>query len=307
MALANRLILHVGMPKTGTTSLQESLLVSRDVLERAGFAVLAWKDRGNFSVLAQLINTRAPWRNSITSSKDLDRLEIEISDLITKSREEKEAVIISSEHLGARLTTQPQLLKLRIFLSSFFDQIDVVCYFREQARVLPSMWSQGLKAECTLGLEDFVDKKLIAPNLNYVEVANRWAQTFGYRHCNFRLFVSDSSWSITADFEKAVGIPTLSAGTKANKSLSLEEARVLLALNRLWPFLRRKRRLAKKIAAFAYGRNFTPVTLPEEAENKIRERFRVSNEQLFETFAPSGFKCIEEAWTLWSGARRHDR
>lgn len=129
--MAERVFLHVGAPKTGTTYLQQMLWGNREALKDAGI-LLPGSRKAHYQAMGDL-------RRSIWYEPDAwwtwDRL-------AAKAEAWHGTVVISEEMLGA--ATQEQAA--RAIESLRPAEVHVVVAGRDLARTIPSSWQQAIRA-----------------------------------------------------------------------------------------------------------------------------------------------------------------
>ncbi|NQY17007.1 hypothetical protein [Alteromonas sp.] len=224
--IKRKLYLHIGMEKTGSTSIQESLFINRENLLRQGIATLdccGLKNSRKFSLYALEQGTFDDFfiENSILTEaqrRTFDRtieddLQLEISCL----PENIHTVIISSEHLHSRLKKITEISRLYTFLTKYFENIEVLCYVREQSLVAVSWYSTIIKS-------GNIRHKNRVPNFyeyleiwckkenhyfNYIRILEKWSSVFGKNRVNVRLFDKSAFYksNLLDDFYKLAGEP----------------------------------------------------------------------------------------------------
>ncbi|WP_102959150.1 hypothetical protein [Mangrovicella endophytica] len=133
-----RVVLHGGMHKTGTTSLQAALLSCRDALAASGI----WYPRGEVRQAAQLINVkRADW-----SPEPIARVIAECQ------RGGAHTLLLSLESISTF-----SALDFKRLTACFEDcELAYVFVFRHWATYLPSRWSQYIKRRDSQTCADYV-------------------------------------------------------------------------------------------------------------------------------------------------------
>ncbi|MQA07706.1 MAG: hypothetical protein GEU98_03965 [Pseudonocardiaceae bacterium] len=142
---SRRIYLHVGLPKTGTTSLQELLWHHRDAVADDGVlypgydratqhrAVIdvhperygRWQEAGVAGVWSWLVEQLRAWQgNSVVSA-----------ELLAPASQEEVAQVLSD-------------------LS--FAEVHLVCTARDLARQIPSVWQENIKTRDTTSLPEFL-------------------------------------------------------------------------------------------------------------------------------------------------------
>ena len=138
-SMANRIILHVGVPKTGTTALQSFLYFNEDNLEKHGFCyphlLEELKDIPFSRERIRKNGTLFCWLPSNPTQEYWDRL----CDY-TRKKAEYYDVIISAEEIIHRYD-----IVLKRMIREFAD-IQVIIYIRRQDILLESYWNYLIKA-----------------------------------------------------------------------------------------------------------------------------------------------------------------
>jgi hypothetical protein len=135
------LILHIGMPKTGSSTIQAFLLKNKIPLKKLGFFYdLAHKFTGNTSLI-------------FSSS-----FEALIKKLIKQAKREKcDKLLISSEVLFEMGTKEEQFAYLSSVFRENFSKIHVIAFLRRQDLWIESMWKQtGLLASSSKMYKDLI-------------------------------------------------------------------------------------------------------------------------------------------------------
>ncbi|MEO1554799.1 MAG: hypothetical protein AAFS01_00085 [Pseudomonadota bacterium] len=225
-----RLILHTGLHKTGTTSVQKMLHQNRHVLAEQGFLypetgqtdrTASWGHHDLAYALRTEAKGRAVWQ-------DL-RAEAERAQLPT--------VIVSSEELS--LLPFPTLPALRPYklISEIFQGYDitVLCYLRPQADMLASLYNHQVKSIGETGdIISFMAKA--APRLDYMQYLHVASAALGEAAIRVRRFGQD--WlrgGIVEDLATEIGL-TLTKQmrplkTDLNTGLTAQGLTEMLALN----------------------------------------------------------------------------
>lgn len=189
-------ILHIGTEKTGTTILQNWLYSNKNVLSDNGVYLSDNIGKTNNRLLVNyFMSSFDGWfiANSITNNQEKDKYFENFLDEFTNEVEcasdSHDYMIITSEHFHSRLVKREDLLNLKNFLDSLFDEIIVICYFREQAAVRKSLYSTALKVESDKKFEEFhskIDESTYY--YNYLRVADNWVSCFGEENCIFKIY-----------------------------------------------------------------------------------------------------------------------
>jgi len=163
-----RLFLHIGTEKTGTTSIQNSLVRNSNLLEDSGIHVLKACGTGNMRALPAICMQIDKF-DDYFKSKSIDTIEKKEAhsrEILAKMSSEIEAlpshihtVVISSEHFHSRLFSQKEVLRVAEVLGEFFSEIHVVCYIREQVAMCISHYSTAVKTGYRSPLRDFIESR----------------------------------------------------------------------------------------------------------------------------------------------------
>ena len=156
MEMPKRLVLHIGSPKTGTTSLQSWLYANRTTLDQAGVYLPLSIGQPSNRCLAAAFDPSEDLSGDIMQSfldshslrsaayKEIQR--VILSELESEiSAVQHDVVVITSEHLHQLVCSDVSVGQLHKFLLQFFDNIQVICWFREQYAMCRSRYFTALK------------------------------------------------------------------------------------------------------------------------------------------------------------------
>ncbi len=223
------LFLHIGMHKTGTTTLQNTLSAHRSLLAEHGINYLdlgANHSRPLYSMFAEHPETYHANRRAGLS----DASEAAAYNANNKARVERLltannalVTIISGEDLS--LLKKDAVPRLKAFLARYFDTLQVIGYVRPARAFINSLCVQAVKGGATL--EHLVQKP---PSPDYQWRFNKYRQTFGKDSVRLRLFERSqlAQNCIVADFIQMAGLPSeLYASLDVqNENTSLSQAAV---------------------------------------------------------------------------------
>jgi len=239
-------VLHIGAEKTGTSSIQRSLISNAPMLEENGYYFSrAGGVENNFKLFVCGLGARAPRdslasRIGVKSLGDVARLESEICSII---REEVKChagrtFIFSSEHLQARLTNYEEIVAVRKLLSRFFNEIEVLIYFRDPIKYAKSLFSTSLKFG---GVRRFFppvvdDSGDVNYRYNYMKIMKGWMRAFPQSKFSVRLYDSQEliNGNVIDDFYCFLGLqnaPRKKLNEVVNVGLSVQGQKILLFLN----------------------------------------------------------------------------
>jgi len=192
-----RCILHIGTPKTGTTSLQRILSSNRDKLAAEGICYSRAAGKFNSRALAVAIS---PDRNEDYLSRhellDTDNFQhwreallSDINDEIAEAASTRDVYLLSSEHFTSTLDQASDVTCLAQFLARHFSEIKIVCYLRRQYLMAVSRISEALRAGVVRrGLPDVRSKGFLPTIYDYDQLLTRWGSVFGQSALNPKIF-----------------------------------------------------------------------------------------------------------------------
>ena len=273
------LVLHVGMPKTGTSFLQGILNRNKSLIERIGDIKLVCGPTPH--VIASFLIED----NSLTSRTDIDTLrklynENIYSELDHYSKLAKN-VILSSEYFI--LCNKERILS---YFGKHFSDIEIIITVRRQDKLLASGYNQDVKAlnrKTNLSWNPFD-----APYLDYWEFCEEWSKLGIKIHViDYDLVRTQKDGLLTSFFSK-VSIDLTSfknaivtpGDDASNYSLSYNEVLLKLALNRMG--------ISNKtdiFSEFIKNNKFkSPFELPKNLENCVMSYYENNNKKLVDKY-----------------------
>lgn len=191
--------LHIGTPKTGTTSIQYFLYKERDSLLNQGYLYPLAGLFLNAPVPAMRYN-HGRLVSSIRKTKNIDiweEMQREISNFNPKS------VIISSETFGTPLSFEDILL-LKQYLGNY--DVKILIYFRRQDTYFISFYCQFIK----MGWfgNDFMQWFLTYKEYgDYYQLLEPWKENFGQENIIVKIYEKEQLGNgIVDDFCRSVGL-----------------------------------------------------------------------------------------------------
>ena len=228
-------VIHIGPPKTGTTSVQAAFFAARDEVRRQGVhyagltrhpanAVLAVTGRPAF-----FSNEREP-----PEMRRWDRLVREIR------RAQTDRVVLSSELFAD--ATDPAIEHIVADLDR--KRLQVVVTLRPLAALLPSQWQQYVRAGLRTPYEEWL-KAMLEPSSRKLtptfwrrhrhdELVRRWSRHVGSGHVTVIVVDESDRDALLRLFEQLVGLRehTLAAPDDVeNRSMTLPEIELIRAFN----------------------------------------------------------------------------
>lgn len=191
-------IVHIGIEKTGTTSIQKCLYRNRKTLQKAGYHFIQSAGKKNHQAIPAFclpnetgddffrlngidsLEKRDAYRKGFTArfAAELNRLPSTVH-----------TVIISSEHFHSRIRTEQAMDNVHSFLTQYFDDIRIICYLREQAATCSSYYSTYLMAGGDESFDAF-SQRCVPGNyhFNHDTLLANWTRCFGAEALDVSLF-----------------------------------------------------------------------------------------------------------------------
>lgn len=313
-----KLILHIGSPKTATTSLQHFFYHNRKALSESGFLLfdgLGEPNNIDFAAFfaSNSFNNMGLWhrRRGILSEADKHRFfksrdfVYGIERQIAHASGFHHTAIISSEQLSSAVRKSADIERLARFTNERFHSVQVVCFVRDQVEMIPSVWSTSLKSGSTASLAKVTRTAVLTQSLNYLRMANAWSEHFGKENMLFSLYRSDAEWDVRHYFTDRYlgGLPTVGfASERKNPSYSSLEANAVRLVNLLFPFRlgdgpdpNRMNLQAREWVARIFSRSDRSITLNPRQSRSVRETFLSTNSVFSREFLPMGESLVHES------------
>jgi hypothetical protein len=235
-------LLHIGFPKTGTTSLQSALEVARDRLPALG---VVYPGTGRYHKEASIaaLGVKPRIGEPIPGERHWTDLVREVQ------RAGDRRVIVSSEWF----CEADDAAARRVVEGLGGDQVHVVVTMRPLPKILPSSWQQYVQNGLRRSYEGWLKGMLLdAPydrptptfwrRHRHDEVVKRWAGIVGADRVTVLVVDENDPSFLLRQFERLVGLPegTLQLQKRTNASLSRPQAELVRSLNKAfreleWP------------------------------------------------------------------------
>ncbi|MFV0514702.1 MAG: hypothetical protein ACK5MY_13915 [Jhaorihella sp.] len=231
-----KIIIHVGMPKTGSSSIQQTFAG----LQHPELEYVDWIPSGNHSALFVLLFHDLDKLSEYHGFKargaafiqTLPALRADWHARVSQqlARTGDKTVIFSAEAIS-RKDVEYARRRLRDFFAGWSDDISVIGYVRPPAGFAPSAFQQRLKG----GMIKNPCRGGVSPN--YRRRFETFDRIFGRDAVNLREFSSDRllGGDVVQDFAHQIGVGPLAEdqNLRANESLSLEAVALLYAQRKL--------------------------------------------------------------------------
>ena len=240
--------IHIGLEKTGTTSLQEFFHINRELLKE-NHKVYFPKTPGlkNHTDLPLYAYTEKlgdlPLRKGLTDEMKLEAFRGKFKTTFLKEikpyAESGYDILISNEHLSSRGGLDKEgIAKLIALFKEVNLSYKVIVYLRRQDQFLLSTYSTRIKSG---GTDEFNKRAFRRKRYDYLSLLNTWKEVVGLENMKVGIF-ERSRWkeqSLYLDFLNKIGIEQLGDLTippkDANKSLDRDQIAFLVQFNQLVP------------------------------------------------------------------------
>ena len=293
-------IIHIGLPKVGSSSIQEFLKINQQALlaQSIRYAPLDPQFGSQFELAAtgrleagklipapiilSVLNLKTPDEQRAYVQRFLDFLDAGLRDW------SEATYVASSEHIQAWFHTRAQVAALDAFLRERFEDVRYVLYLKPQQNIVLSRYSERIRRGETLSLKTHMQGPMTEQD--YDAIVTRWENAVGADALDVRLLTPDTlvNGDLIDDFCTVLGVQrsSMASPRRMNTSLSAENIelrrrvnqwlrvrkpdgrqnpwyyRVLNTLSRVWPD------------------HATRLALTDAQRRAIEDRFADSNEAL---------------------------
>jgi hypothetical protein len=301
-----RAVIHIGTPKSGTTTIQSFLMLNRAALSSQGVRYEPFDPRNIAQLelglagmvrsggMAEAANKRHALgaRTRAEQVAYVDRFDAMLERGVRDWPEH--TYLGSSEQVHSWLSTRPRIQALHDFLRQHFESVRYIVYYRAQEDFMLSTYSERVKRGEILSFEDHYRQRL--ENMDFHRKARMWAEIAGRENLSVRLLDKTAlkNGDLLDDFCATAGIERsgLQDPPRMNISLSAEEMALYLRLGRRVPA--RFRNGAPNPVFFGLlklMRSRLPkpgsrIRLTEAQRSEIRALNEASNERLRAEFFP---------------------
>lgn len=238
--------IHIGLEKTGTTTLQEFFFLNRDNLAKAGIHFMSSPGTKNHTDLAvyaydktlgDLIiqkNLQTPEARDAFRESFLVRFKSEIQQAKTKDSH----LLVSCEHLSSRVFSKDEIRKLLGLFIHYGYQAKVIVYLRRQDQYLLSTYSTWLKSGAMAELNENAYKR---KRYDYLSLLEMWSEVIGDDNMIVKIFERNQMYKqdLLQDFLMILGIKQntnyIEPPKNLNKSLDTSKLQFLKSINSLIP------------------------------------------------------------------------
>lgn len=231
------ILLHIGVHKTGTTTIQDAFAQNRARLTEFGISYPG-TGQAHRAIASSAMNRRVGWRPGGSPPPDPKLWETFVSEA-----ENFDGITVCSSEFFAEASSE---VAERIVDRIGKENIHVVITLRNLAKILPSAWQQILKSGYEFGYLHWLNNVLGSEQLEpksevfwlrhrHDAVVSRWANIVGSERVTVVVVDDSDRDSIYRDFESLTGLPQgfllQNKPTSMNRSLTLAEAELLRRIN----------------------------------------------------------------------------
>lgn len=279
-----KIFLHIGTHKTGSTAIQTFLTKNRDVLKKRGviYPVNACPDIAKFG------HHMLPWAfvkdegfvprlyGEKLSSEDKREL---VQGVLSEAKL-NDVIILSSEEFST--LTFEEVKELKSYFKDY--DVEVIVYLRRQDKYLESAYKTSvLSGSVNKNITDFCENQRL--NLNYLSLVEMWGSTFG--KIAVRSYEDKSiSHDIVGDFLKLVNLHELHIegdNERANISLNAEIIEVIRALRLRGENEDNIKQIKKRALSLTLG-NKRSTFINNEMFNSMRDKYTCNNGTIYEQY-----------------------
>lgn len=288
-----RCVLHIGLEKTGTTSIQSILWRHRRQLSAKGVlypASLGSLNHSKLEAYAQDDCKGGDIRRNLGLSSPADvasfRRDLERDFEAEAARGDYDLLLVCNENLSSHLVGTDEIARVRSFLLRHCGEVDVHVYLRRQSEAYTAAASTAAKAGTLRDLSSLerpdYDSPAFRARYDYLALLDRWSAVFGAQAMHVHVYHRSLLRNADAaeDFFAAVPLDFLyDSRTRLNMSLGRLKLEFLARLNRSLPHdgSRRDRALRDEIVHAVESVPLEDEPLRPAVGRRLDERFRDSN------------------------------
>ncbi len=269
-----KITLHIGVEKTGSTSIQSYLTRNRDDLLKQGILYAQSLSLPNNDYLVAF--SQDPGKKSDIrakygipdSTEEIGKFRDKITSDLKREigKYNPSHLIISNEHLTSRLHCKEELDRLFGFLLGFSDDIELIVYLRRQDSLLESLYSTAIISGNTYEFDTYFNNMQNRHDLYFYKLLKMWESFIPKDKIKIRVFENKSlrNRDIVDDFLHQVEVERSDNETiEANTSLGCKKTEFLRRFNLMLP-------LADKDSSHLRGNILQLLYKAPLADEKIR-------------------------------------
>lgn len=244
--MSGSIFLHIGMPKTGTTSIQAFLHENRQKLRNCSLVVptaAGQKNHSGLTLYALNDDNKDTLRRAhgLVTVPAVRRFRETLEEKLGKEAvnwKQEDTIVLTNEHMSL-LREAEEFQRLKKLLAVGGDrQIRVVIYLRRQDLAYLSGYSQRIKNGAVVRWSELEER--YDPTIwDYVSVLEGWRQAFGRENIIVRPFERSQmvGGDLIKDFLTAIGFGDfpIEGAVNKNESLDARSLEFLRRLNKWYP------------------------------------------------------------------------
>ena len=174
------IVIHIGLPKSGSTSIQSFLTTNEGELRRLSIDFLRVgrvPRKQHFNIAHELKGTKDKFDRKLGTVSEIRKY---------ISRCVENTVVLSSESF--EWVPEKRIQYLREQFSGLGRDIRIIVYIRLLEKLVPSSYSQKVRhGYSTYDFDEFFEIRMREPRTNYFESIRRWGEVFGWENLRVRL------------------------------------------------------------------------------------------------------------------------
>jgi hypothetical protein len=290
-------IIHIGMEKAGSTSMQKYLYLNKDKLKGNGICCSQTTEHCFYPKnyrSAKLLDLMLPKRDETrlrealginNKPNDIALLHDEICQMLTQEVQEASGevgiMVFSDESFISELCHDGWVASLYEFLSGLFDEVIVFCYVRRQDQWLSSSFSEILRRGfAPIDLFNLTTSDVFLKKRRLLEYHNRykqWSKYFGEANVIFKPFLKENFYShnLVADFCHTLDLPFFEGKEEfqENVSINVDGQLILLAANKLLENKQLDASTQKKCVAYLNQHYTGKGFVPDDKQIKVIKNY----------------------------------
>ena len=184
------IFLHIGLEKTGTTSIQNFLFNNAEQLQKISifYPTVLGENQTSLCIYSgqtKYIESLASENREIQIKKDLPQTIKSIINNFEKSNCKN--LVFSNEHLSSRLKNANDIKNLKELFAPYSYHVKIVMYVRNQVDLLESLYFEGIKDGGKNRLCDWANNFTYF-ELDYMQMLEKWESVFGKDSIMVKLF-----------------------------------------------------------------------------------------------------------------------
>jgi hypothetical protein len=224
--IMREIILHIGMHKTGSSSIQRAITGYDDGVTK--YADLEYENHSIpfYTVFSGRQQNYHIWKSAGLSAEAIEHKKLEYLKLIERSLKDdsRRRIVFSGEDIS--IIPHLGIVELGRMLRKYSDRILVIGYFRDPASYIESSWQEDIKNG---------SNRMALHGPAYRSRFEKFIRFFGADNIMLRHFKKEKliNGDVVSDFSSAAGLSLVESSTVVNISLSTEAVKCVYILNTL--------------------------------------------------------------------------